>query len=140
MENITYLTIFLVFSAVTFLGYTAYAVYVLIKVKFAVENGSMVTIGMYFFCLGMKFIFWLLEVLQNYDRNSAATYIPDTIGTYLIIGVYFYFIFEVKMVRLKLESENVSTFRESMINLRVFYLIMYLIIAGRCIIDCATYF
>lgn len=118
MENLTFLLMLLALSSATFLSYTIYSVYVLIKVRFNVENGAMVTIGMYFFCLGMKFIFWLLEVLQNTERTAPATYVPDTIGTYMIIAVYYYFIYEVKVVKLKLESDTPRSLQKNMVRLK----------------------
>lgn len=97
-------------SIVTLLLYGTLATYIECKYGSILDMPAHTTITVYFVSVAITFLFAFYEINTIGDPTPRFVHIPSQVAEFAIIAVFYYFLYELRLVKLKLECGNLEQF------------------------------
>lgn len=118
----------LILSLAVFIAYTTTMVYILYKVRFRLDCQAYFTMISFFLSI---FINLVVAIVNCFDWESYLSLmeVPKAISDFVIISVFYKFAYEIRHVRLKLESSTYEGYRRSLSWQRCVFVSIFLLIS-----------
>ena len=97
---------FFILNVAYLLIYSLSATGVFYKLKVKLDRSSIITILVYWASDIVKFVNWLIIIVDGTKRIMDYFVFPDIVATFLVIIITYYFAFEMRTVHNTLESQN----------------------------------
>ena len=126
----------LALSLIVFISYTSIMIYVLLSVKFRLDCQAYFTMMAFFGSIGVNLVYSIVSVTKMHDYLQMIK-IPSTISDFVIVAVFYQFIYQLRIVRLRLECNSFPEFKRKLNWQRIIWFLIYGILSVNLILDIA---
>ena len=103
----------LALSLAVFIAYTTTMVYILYKVRLKLDCQAYFTTISFFLSIGINLVVAIVNCF-NWEDYLELMEVPSAISEFVILSVFYKFAYEVRHVRLKLQSQTYEGYRRSL--------------------------
>lgn len=109
--------------------YGPFSFYLLIKHRSHIDSSTRVTIFIYFLSIIVLLGYSLYDFFTIKKDDPKGIHIPMKTSDFVIIAVFYYFIYELRLVKLKLQCVDFNHFCKELKRTKIYLLIIYIIIS-----------
>jgi hypothetical protein len=125
-------------GCLVFIIYLISAVYVSFKIKFRFDRKVYFTMVAYLISMGLNVafsVYFLLDTSDDSQKSNSLKLLPTKISEFVIVTVFYNFMYEMRVVRIKLESDNYDAYKAKLNKQRMFWTLTYLALITILVIE-----